>query len=266
LKRAGLHAYYEDNAYLSPVKDSAQGYGYVREDGQYQGRFPVRRMREYMRRQAAVYHVLGKPHYLGVHKSTTMMPPCYSFVTFAIDGEQRFMTSPGTDYIDQFPLDYFRAHIIGRQFGFVPMFLSEIYLGAGKEEAIKRGTRSEFALLLLHEVISWPPYDLDQATLNNSIRAIGEFDLGAPDVVFHPYWEKEKVTTTESKDVVVTLWKRPSKALAVVANVGDKKQTRMQFDLSKLKLNPKTATNFETKEKGNYSAPLSGTTRQGQNL
>ncbi len=249
LKRAGLHAYYEDNAYLSPVKDPAQGYGYVREDGQYQGRFPVRRMREYLRRQAAVYHTLGMPNYLAVHKSTTMMPPCYSFVTFAIDGEQRFMNSPDTDYIDQFPLDYFRTHIMGRQFGFVPIFLSEIHLGAGKKEAIKKGTRSEFALLWLHEIISWPAYDLDQATLDNSIRAIGEFDLGAPDVVFHPYWEKDKVATTDSKDVVATLWERPRKALAVVANLGDEKRTKVTFDFSKLKLKPQSVADFESKEK-----------------
>ena len=245
LKRTGFFTFYEDNAYLLPLKDPALGLGYARPDGQYQGEFPIRKMRDYLRREAAIYHELGMPNYLAVHKSTTMMPPCYSFATIAIDGEQRFMTTPQTDYIDQFPLDYIRAHIMGRQFGFVPFFLSEIKLGQGKDIAVKAGTRSEFALLLLHEIISWPAYDLDPETVMQADRAKAEFDLGAADVVFHPYWEKDTVVRTDSKDVVVSLWSRPEKAMALVANLGDAKQTTMTMDLHKLGFAPRLLKEFE---------------------
>ncbi|MCC7519948.1 MAG: hypothetical protein IT578_12285 [Verrucomicrobiae bacterium] len=248
LKRTGLFTFYEDNAYLLPLKDPALGLGYKREDGQYQGEFPIRKLREYLRREAAAYHALQMPNYIGVHKSTTMLSPCYSFATLAIDGEQRFMMTPETDYVDQFPLDYIRAHIMGRQFGFVPFFLSEIKLGKDLTAAIRAGTRSEFALLLLHELIIWPAYALDPETVKQVDRAKGEFDLGAADVVFHPYWEKNKIARTDSKDVVVTLWKRPGKALAVVANLGEARETSVSLDFKALGLAPKTIKDFESQQ------------------
>ncbi|MCC7350886.1 MAG: hypothetical protein IT446_09975 [Phycisphaerales bacterium] len=248
LKKCGLFTFYEDNCYLVPIKDPALGYGYVRDDGQYQGEFALFNTRNLLKGEAEVYQSLGMPNYVGVHKSTTMVPPMYAFATIAIDGEQRFMTTPETDYIDQFSLDYIRAHIMGRQFGFVPFFLSEIKLPKDQTKAIHAGTRSEFALLWLNEIASWPAYGIDQATVDNAIRAKGQFDIAAADVKFHPYWEKDKVVKTDSSDTVVSLWSRPGKALAVVANLGEARDCAVSIDFSRLGLNPKVIRDFESGE------------------
>ena len=248
LKRCGFFTFYEDNAFLSPIRDIAMGYGYFREDGQYQGEFAIIKLRELLKREADIYYQKGYPNYIAVHKSTTMMPPCYSFITIAEDGEQRFMNNPDTDYIDQFPLDYIKAHIMGRQFGFVPFFMSSIHLGKENKDAIRKGTRSEFALLLLHEIISWPARDIDNETVNTVIKVNSDFNLGAKDVIFYPYWGKDSVIKTDSDTIKVSLWKRPRRILAVVANLGEQKETKIKIDFDKLKFTPKNIKDYESNE------------------
>jgi len=247
-KRCGLHAFYEDNAYVTPRYDPALGIGYLRDDGQPQGEFLFRPLRELLRRDAALYAENKMPNYTAVHKSTSMMTPCYSFTTFAIDGEQRFMDTAGRDYIDNFPLDYIRAHIMGRQFGLMPLFLSEIHLDdALQQAAIYRGARSELALLLLHEIPIWPPYGMDVGSLRNTYQFMDELDIGAPDVVFHPYWENNLPAQTAQDDVKVSLWVRQDKAVAVIVNLGDEKEARVKIDFSRLGFTPTVCKNYENK-------------------
>jgi len=256
LTRCGFFTFYEDEAFLLPVKDPAFGYGYARDGGQIQPEYPLLALRSLLRREAALYQAMNLPNYISVHKSSTMMPPCYSFITGAIDGEQRFMITPATDYIDQFPLEFIRAHIMGRQFGFVPWFLNEIHLkdlkGDQLKAAVRQGTRSEMALLLLHEIIVWPAWGkdgIDQETIRQVDEAKNEFGLGAADVFFHPYWENRPAAVVDRPDVRITLWQRPGKVLAVAANLGEKEQNvRLRLNLSDMPLSRATVRDCETGE------------------
>jgi hypothetical protein len=248
LKRCGLHAFYDDDAFLAPTVDPSLGYGYQREDNRTQSEFLIRPLRALLKREAAIYQETGMPNYTGVHKSTAMLPPCFAFTTFAIDGEVRFMDTPARDYIDNFPLDYIRAHIMGRQFGLVPMFLSEIKLDDKLyHEAILRGARSELAVLLLHEIAIWPAYGMDQKSLITVYQWLNDFDIGAPDVVYHPYWERHPVAMTTQPDVKISLWCHQGKAIAVVTNLGESQDAHLRFDFGKLGFTPKQITNYETR-------------------
>jgi hypothetical protein len=213
-----------------------------------QGQFPILRLREFLRREAAVYAELGLPNYVGVHKSTTMMPPCYSFATFAIDGEQRFMTNPALDYVDQFPPDYIRAHIMGRQFGLVPIFLSEIRLDKKYDSAMVAANRGMFAVLLPHEIPVWPGYGIDAPTLTRIDQIKGNFGYGQPDVVFHPYWETNPVVHTGDSTVKASLWKRPKQILMVVSNLGEARQVTLKIDFSRLGSSPRKIKDAESGE------------------
>ena len=137
---------------------------------------------------------------------------------------------------------------MGRQFGFVPIFLSEVRLPKDKREAIKAGVRSELTLLLLHEIPIWPAWSMDLPTVIKIHQVKGEFGYGEEDVIFHPYWEKEKVVMTDSEDVKVSLWKRPEKMLAVVANLGEERKARIRIDFHKLNLSPQEIKDYESEE------------------
>ncbi|MDD5706431.1 MAG: DUF6067 family protein [Kiritimatiellae bacterium] len=247
LTRCGLHAFYEDNAYLTPTEDASLGYGFTRDDGRAQPEFLIRPLRALLKRDAAVYQELGLPNYAAVHKSSAMLPPCFAFTTFAIDGEVRFMDTVDRDYIDNFPLDYIRSHIMGRQFGVVPMFLSEIKLDAVKQrDAVLRGTRSELALLLLHEIPIWPAGGMDTLSLTNAYRWMNDFDIGSTDVAYHPYWAQDPAATVSATNVEISVWSRPGKAVAVAANLGGAQSATIQFNPAALGFLPKTILDYES--------------------
>jgi hypothetical protein len=137
---------------------------------------------------------------------------------------------------------------MGRQFGMVPIFLSEIKLDDKlQHDAVLRGTRSELALLLLHELAIWPAGSLDQKSLVTSYELLNAFDVGAADVVYHPYWAKAPAAEAPAPNVKVSVWTRPGKAIAVVANLGDAQTATVRLNPAALGFAPATVRDYEAK-------------------
>ncbi len=225
LKNVGMFTVYEDEAYLRPMRDLALGAGYLRPDGEIQAEFGIRGLRETLRRCAAVWIENGMPNYYGIHKSGVTMTPCHSFAAISIDGEQRFLDNPNRDYIDNWPLDFVRAHVMGRQFGVVPVFLSEVRLTMAEhgEETIRKANRSLLTLMLLHDIITWHAWNPHTPTRDMVHRAKSDFNLGAESVRFHPYWADRSRQLFECKQdaIKISAWKNGDQLFIVAANLGE---------------------------------------------
>ncbi|NMA20021.1 MAG: hypothetical protein GX927_05530 [Lentisphaerae bacterium] len=225
LKNVGMFTVYEDEAYLRPMCDLALDAGYLRPDGEIQAEFGIRGLRETLRRNAAVWIENGMPNYYAVHKSGVTMTPCHSFAAISIDGEQRFLDNPNRDYIDNWPLDFIRAHVMGRQFGVVPVFLSEVRLSMAEhgEEKVRQANRSLLTLTLLHDIITWHAWNVHPPTRELVHRAKSDFNLGAESVRFHPYWAEpsRQLFNCKQDAIKISAWKNAEQLFIVAANLGE---------------------------------------------
>jgi len=218
LGQVGHYGFYEDCTQAYPFLDVAQDIGYKRTDGQYQYQYGLFAQREMYKRMAAVYDKHDMENLIGVHKTGNMMPPVFSFATFAIDGEDRFVYGKDLDYIDQWKPDFIRAHVMGRQFGIVPVFLAEILAPEDNDLKLYRGL---LAVTLHHEIIIWPGVVPDRSLYYKLYQLIHEFGLGEKDVHFYPYWASDthQAVSTGESEILVSLWDRPEQALVVVSNL-----------------------------------------------
>ncbi len=263
LKNLGEHSYYEDNQYIKVGHYDDVALIHFGEDAAGKGRYrnargnAIRRalitdMREYNRRIATVYAENNMRNLSAVHKSTQMQIPAFTFVTFAMDGEQLPIVKPGMgDYIDLFPLDYVRAHILGRQYGVIGFWLDQIKT-ADPERKI---ARSFFALTMIHELPVWAAWmwQLNEAGMalpNKVWKLKSEFNMRKP-TEFFPYWgnKHKPFYRVDSDNVVISLWKQQDRTLAVVTNTGEAGEFNISLDTAKT-VNKKDfkITNYENKE------------------
>lgn len=252
LKNVGFFTVYEDEAYLRPMRDLALDAGYLRNDGKTQAEFGILGLRETLRRCASVWVENDMPNMYAVHKSGVTMTPCHSFAAISIDGEQRFMDNPDRDYIDNWPLDFIRSHIMGRQFGVVPVFLSEVRVSAKEyaTEVVRKANRSMLALLLLHDIIPWYAWNVHSPTRDMIHRAKSDFNLGDEAVSFHPYWATPEYSFCQSENdqVKVSCWKRGKELFIVASNLGEDAISEITFIPRKLGFSVAKAVDYETQQ------------------
>lgn len=263
LKEVGLFAYYEDNSqqYLSDNK--ALGMGYVRNDGSCQPEFDIFAYHDYIKRVAMVYHENGFENLGSVHKSVSMMIPAYTYAAVAIDGEQpsRNVLTPDKDYIDLWPdLEYIRAHIMGRQYGIVSLFMSHILI---KEDPDGKQTRALMALMLPHDVSIWDGSMPNRSPLRKWHEIQNKFGFGNENTRIYPYWSNSKYQPikTDSQDILTTVWQTNKKLLIVLSNLKNEASVNATVDFEKLGYDPDTliikdVKDAETDEKIDYNKSL----------
>lgn len=217
IKRCNLPGIYEDNAYLFPIADELMGYGYRREDGRLQPEMNLRALREYHKRLATVFWKNKKEPLIVIHKSTAMILPSYSFGTVGYDGEWREVASASTDFIDQWPLDYFRAIAMGRNWGLVPLWLPMSHLVTDPKE-LKQVTRGMLGLLMLHDILCDNGH-ADSSEIQHAEQARMRFGMQAPETRFYGYWSNAEVVQTGSPRILASLWTRPGESLVVLVNL-----------------------------------------------
>ncbi len=253
LKRLGPFSFYEDNAQQRVQFDLAKGFGYVREDGNRQAEFDTLALRDYFRRVAQVFDANGLRNLTAVHKSYSMLIPAYTHVTLAIDGEQEGQNDTSRDYIDVWrdKLAYFRSHILGRQYGVVPCFLSEIRINAD-EDPDGKFTRALMTLLLPHDVLVWPCWQRNMAPVIAWWHVKDEFGFGRVPMSLHPYWasERHRMVTPAEADVYATVWQAPDAALMVAGNFGEARSVRFDLELERLGLSPEGGVVVRDAESG----------------
>ena len=251
-------SFYEDNIHLREFFDPAFEFGYRTKDGNPRIQFDIWSLRDYYRKIAQIYRNHNIENQSGAHASAAMMIPALTYCPYFIDGEQpgRYATGPNRDYVDGWKdLDYFRGHILGREFGIRTIILSEIvYKGKTTLEDICQ-TRAFLAVMLPHDVAIWDGAMKNRTPVKAWHKIINDLNFFKENPRLYPYWAtgKYKVTEHNDKDLLITVYRQKNSALAVISNFGNKRNVKFKLNTQNLQLSPKTAIDMENKKQNNIA-------------
>ncbi len=211
IDRYGIDGLYHDNTHPYGSAQAACGLGYER-DGKLHPTYPILGYRALYRRMYAVMKSADRETFTMAHMSGKVAIPILAYEDAYLDGEH-FRGRVKDSYMDLLPLDTFRAEFMGRQWGIMPFFLPEFPSDLAKAVEPTRGL---MGLLMIHDVSPWPIW-CNAAVMNEALDALDEF--GYVDADFVPYFDPAPPATTDMKDVYVSAYTRPGRALLIAANL-----------------------------------------------
>ena len=217
---AGMRGIYDDNTFICCNFNWATGEAKVDENGVVHPSFGIWNSREYRRRQANVLVSRGLFPWITVHHTNGNILPVLGFAANSMGMEWKYGPS---DFQTRFSPDYIRAVCQGLQGGFFPTVLDGITgLGgaANKAERI-RVTRTMMASLLVHEVRPTIPRGSDGKTVIYIMNTLMDFGIGAEDCKYTAYWDAANPVVCSDKDVLVSVYRRGKKLLAVCGGWAD---------------------------------------------
>ena len=238
-ENAGIEGLYLDNVH--PVADNniEAGRGYVLPDGKIQPEYAMFSTRDYfLRVRAAFQEQQGKSKFI-IHMTNNMIIPWIGAGDVAFDGEHHVIyPNMKKDFMDFWSLERMRVDY-SEQWGIPVNFMHE-YQGDWDLKELARVMRAYTGMVLLHDALP-----SGNGNGMNTPAWIGRdrFGIGAKDVQFVPYWEKDNGATTGAPDVYLAIWKRAGKVLIAVVNRGEATTASVQIDAKKLGLPP--ATNWK---------------------
>lgn len=240
----GASGIYLDESFPYADTDPAHGMGYTDHTGTRQPTYALYATRNFYKRLAYLFQTYADgPPALLVHTSSTIAVPYLSFADVMLDGEQHeFRMNDWSDptrdpsYMELVPLEEWQAELMGKQYGLVPVLLPQF-----KEEITGRypglrsrrpPTREMVALALLHDMHIWPIWS-HPATIVLAYTHLSQFNTGAPDVTFHPYWENQASGWVKTDGILVSYYERPTELLAIVVNTTSEVQ-HVELDWSQI--------------------------------
>ena len=217
---AGMKGVYDDNTFLCCSFDWASGAAKVDADGVVHPSFGVWRTRDYRRRQANVLVARGLFPWITVHHTNGNILPVLGFAANSMGMEWKYGAS---DFQTRFSPDYIRAVCQGLQGGFFPTVLDGVTgLGGEKNKAERiRVTRTMMASLLVHEVRPTIPRGSETKTVNEIMNVLMDFGIDADDCVYTAYWDAANPVECSDKDVLVSVYRRGDRFLAVCGSWAD---------------------------------------------
>ncbi|NQU40106.1 MAG: hypothetical protein HQ523_09150 [Lentisphaerae bacterium] len=216
IRHGGLNGIFEDNSYAWPVVDPDMGYGYQRDDGEWQADFLISGNRDYHRRLSNVFRQEGVEPFIFTHMTTANILPALSHATVAFDGEWKEISDDSPDFMTQWPLDYFRAVDLWQHTGLVPLWLPMAHLVKDPDLQIHH-TRCMLAVLQLHDILCDNGHARWQVIRDLEIARMA-FGIGDDDVLFHGYWDNGHRLQLSADQVKCSFWQKPGRALFVLAN------------------------------------------------
>jgi len=226
---------YIDNCWGAPLTKAGGPVTYTLPDGHTQPGFQFRGYRERFKRMRQISHDNGVFPHLTSHTTHTLLIPYHSFFDLILDGEDFYSSPPAQhDFIDHWPLDRMRF-MHNAKWGLVTTWLGWHGNSLKKDKWPAwtfRQSRAYDGHMAQHDIM----WGFDPELIN-------EFGLKQPDTEFIPYWEPESPVQSSSKNVKVTIWKRPKKCLILLVNVGPgREEATATLSLSRLGFDPeKTA-------------------------
>lgn len=213
LKDFKLDGYYHDQTHPYPFVSPKLGLGWQDDKGQWQPIYPILAYRDLYRRLYAMTKTENPNAFLMGHMSGKIDIPVLAYEDSYLDGEN-FRGVVKNSYMDVVGLDYWRAELMGRQWGIMPFFLPEFDAEHSKEIEPTRGLAT---LVLLHDISVWPIWS-NVTVWNEMYDALDKF--GYVDSDFIPYFDPNPPASTDMKDVYISVYKRKDgRALAIVGNV-----------------------------------------------
>lgn len=236
VEKADIKGIYYDLTGPEPCSNQAHGCGWVDDDGQVQAVWPIRAVREFVKRVYVVLKEHDPAAIIGMHMSGRNLMPMNAFCDMMVDGElfnqgiQQQIASKGQDnYYALLPLDKMRAQYMSHHWGPLTAFLPAFVPGAGEkyhQDALRDIASIEHlvGLFLLHDSQIWPAW-MNGKPLFDIWAAQEKFGWD-DDVEFIPYWDKrvsEYVTleTGGVQPVVCSIFKRHGKVMLVPFNNSD---------------------------------------------
>lgn len=214
LRNKVVNGMYEDNTFLWPVLDEDLGIGYQRDDGEWQSDFMLFNHREYRKRMAGIFHELGLEPLIYSHLTTSLMAPVHSFSTIAYDGEWREISDDGSDFMDKWPNDYFRAVDLWQHNGLVPLWLP---MAHGAKLNLDKHTRTMLAVLQLHDILCDNGHCAPEE-LEKMWESRAKFGISDDDVVFYGYWDVNNKIKPADDDIMISYWQKNDRLMMVLAN------------------------------------------------
>jgi hypothetical protein len=218
MKNYGLDGLYHDESQPYACTAESAGCGWRDATGTLQPTFQILAYRKIYKRIYAMAKDVDPNAFLIVHTSGKIFIPVSSFEDAYLDGEN-FRTEVKVpdiqnSYTKIVPMDYWRAELMGRQWGLAPYFLNEY---GGQDRLRDEPNTNYMGLLLLHDVAPWA-ISSGGDVLNDTFSVLDKF--GYNDAEFIPYFDEIPPATTEMKDVYISVYKRQKdgRALAVIVN------------------------------------------------
>ena len=266
-KEMGWGAVYFDNTMTAACDNADHGCGYRDEHGVWQGEQRFLEHREVQKRFYMAMQERWPARMLFNHESGHLNMMQLAFTHGMIDGEHLTLMLPGKafNYHDILTLDRMRAEYMGRNFGFVPIFLPEFTrAGHGNAEKVRHFFGSLeppevmhlAGLLFLHDVLPWNAY-AQPAPYYHWWAVQDAFGWG-DDVEFLPYWKNREMVTLSPADpnVVCSLYRRPGKVLAVLMNNTDaEREVTLALNPEKLGLPAGTGSALDAWKSTGYKTP-----------
>ncbi|MBQ6473758.1 MAG: hypothetical protein IJJ33_17360 [Victivallales bacterium] len=234
MKETGYTAQYHDNSFPYASSFPKSGLAYVK-DGKTFGAFNILATRELNRRNRAVMQQNIPGYQSMAHMSSRIWCPILSFDDYMVFGEN-YRGNVNDNYTDIIPLDRFRAEYMGRQWGLVPIMLTEL---TGKNREAVKPTRGLFVLTQLHDVFIWAV----RANLQVQEECTAPLEkFGYQDAEFIPYFDPQPPAAADQPRVLVSAYRRKDtgKVLLFIGNLGRKPAaTTVTVDLARLGLSGK---------------------------
>ena len=229
-----MEKYDYDGVYLDlfiPFKcnNPKHGCGYIDDNGERQHEYTFWAMREQMKR---LYRIVKAREngFLVDHISMVLMSPLQSFVDVHVNGEhywRDFALNGEIDYHNILPLDMCQSDLMGRQWGWIPLWLP-MFKDPQLIPDLTASSRQLLSLILLHDSLILPAYmDTHEYHQANAVLT----NLGFVDSEYIGYFESPAPAKTNNPDVLVSAYRKPngdtSKAILIITNHGDANGVRV---------------------------------------
>jgi|GEM_PF-5926071 len=237
VKEADIKGYYFDLTGPEPCSNQEHGCGWIDDNGEVQAIWPIRAVREFLKRTYVIIKENDPTSIIGMHMSGRNLAPMDAFCDVMIDGElfnqdiQRQIAAKGKDngYCDFLTLDKMRAEYMSSTWGPLTAFLPAFVPGAGEKyhqdsPEVIANIEHLVGLFTLHDSQMWPAW-MNPKPLYDTWAAQQKF--GWDDKVkFVPYWDKrinDYVTVDSSgvQPVVCSIFRRADKVMLVLFNNSD---------------------------------------------
>lgn len=193
--------------------------------------------RELYKRLAYIMDARGKKERLiSLHLTNSMTVPVFAFGTISIAWEYSVVGN----FINQFPLDYIRAHSTGLHAGLVPVALVLPHVVERAKiphmeyvRICNRFRRTAMALMNQHEISTMKQFWGDYTEQFKNRYVQWAYGTHEDNCVFLSYTKKENPFRV-SGNFVVSCYKRDKSALFIVSNLGKEGKTTLTVDWKKL--------------------------------
>ncbi len=236
---------YWDNVFLKSDFNTVLTNAYRLPNGYVQPATTLWTTRALIRRTAELDAQLGKPDRNMCHMTNTAIAPILAFARVDLDWEQHINERP---FQDRFSRAFILTESTGRQFGNVPVVLSDIH--GNNPKKIAWALRTQAGVALTFELRKWPSWTKAGAYRNNFARLI-RFGYGTAKVKVWNYWHQGyplRVLGDKTSSLVVAQ-RAGGAAIVVVCDWGQGGAIRLRLNRAVLHLRGHlTAMNMETKK------------------